>query len=151
MAIHFEHTIEVPQPPGQVFETLDDLSLTPKWLARCTGLEVLTPGPMNVGTRLRYSYKDGGRSGTMEGEIAERVPDRKLLYRYEDKMMRVAVQFSMEPSGSGTRLTHAIDITPKTFMAKLVSPLIRKQLPRQTIAAMESLRGLLASRSPARA
>jgi uncharacterized protein YndB with AHSA1/START domain len=145
MAIHFEHAIELPQPPAEVFATLDDLSLTPRWLARCTGIEVLTPGPLSVGTQLRYSYKDGGRSGTMEGQIAERIPGRKLLYRYEDKMMQVAVQFAMEPSGSGTRLTHAIDITPKTFFARLISPMIRKQLPKQTVAAMESLRGLLAS------
>lgn len=146
MAIHFEHTIDVSQPPGEVFAVLDDVSQTPNWLARCTGIEVLTPGPMNVGTKLRYSYKDGGRAGTMDGQIAERVPGRELVYNYEDKMMRVAVQFSMEPAGSGTRLTHVIDITPKTLVAKLVSPLIRKQLPKQTITAMESLRGLLESR-----
>jgi uncharacterized protein YndB with AHSA1/START domain len=145
MPIEFAHTIEVPQPPEQVFATLDDVSQTPKWLARCTGIEVLTPGPRTVGTKLRYSYKDGGRSGQMDGEIVERTPGQKLSYRYEDKMMRVGVHFTMAPTGAGTRLTHSIDITPKTFFAKLVSPFIRKQLPKQTITAMESLRTLLAT------
>ena len=55
----------------------------------------------------------------------------------------------MEPAGSGTRLTHTIDLTAKTFLAKLISPIIRKQLPKQTITAMESLSELLASRSTA--
>lgn len=145
MPIEFEHTIELPQSPDQVFAVLDDLSQTSKWLASCTGIEVLTPGPMAVGTKLRYSYKDGGRSGQMDGQIVERAPGQKLGYQYQDKMMHVGVHFTMAPAGAGTRLTHSIDITPKTFFAKLVSPFIRKQLPKQTIAAMDSLRTLLAA------
>jgi hypothetical protein len=46
-------------------------------------------------------------------------------------------------AGGGARLTHVIDITPKTLMAKLFSPMIRRQLPKQTINAMEQLRALL--------
>lgn len=145
MAIHFEHAIELPQPPARVFGVLDDLSQTPKWLAPCTGIEVLTPGEKRVGTKLRYSHREGGRVGVMDGEIVERVPNERLGYRYVDRMMQVGVRFSMRSAGGGTRLTHTIDITPKTFFAKLLSPLIRRQLPRQTITAMESLRALLAA------
>ena len=80
----------------------------------------------------------------MDGQLAERVENQKLSFRYSDKMMKVGVHFSMQPQGSGTRLTHSIDITPQTFFAKLISPLIRRQLPKQTISAMEALRALLA-------
>ena len=104
---------------------------------------MLTPAPLAVGSKLRYSYKEAGRVGVMDGEVTGRVEGRKLDFLYEDKMMRVGVHFMTEPAGSGTHLTHAIDITPKTFFGKLVSPLIRKQLPKQTITAMESLRALL--------
>jgi uncharacterized protein YndB with AHSA1/START domain len=142
--IEFQHTIDVPQPPEKVFALLADVSQTPRWLARCTGIEMLTPPPLVAGSKLRYSYKEGGRIGVMEGEVTEFVDGRKLGFLYRDKMMRVGVHFAMEPSGAGTRLTHAIDITPQTFFAKLLSPLIRKQLPKQTITAMESLRTLLA-------
>jgi hypothetical protein len=114
-------------------------------LARCTGIEVLTPGPLAVGSKLRYSYKEGSRVGVMDGQVTERDGNRRLGFLYQDKMMRVGVHFATEPAGgTGTRLTHSIDITPRTFMARLFSPLIRKQLPKQTITAMESLRALLA-------
>jgi carbon monoxide dehydrogenase subunit G len=75
--------------------------------------------------------------------VTDLVEGRTLGFLYRDKMMRVGVHFAMEPSGAGTRLTHSIEITPQTFLAKLFSPLIRKQLPKQTITAMESLRTLL--------
>jgi len=125
---------------------LDDLSQTPKWLARCTGIQQLTPGLLAVGSKLRYAYRDGGRSGVMDGEVVARSPGERLGYKYWDKMMEVSVNFRMERSpqaGAATRLVHSIEIAPKTFLAKLFSPLIRRQLPGQTITAMESLRSLL--------
>ncbi|MGZ3421550.1 MAG: SRPBCC family protein [Polyangiales bacterium] len=145
MAIRFEHTIQVPVSTEKVFAVLDDVAQTPKWLARCTGIEKTTRGENAVGTKLRYSYKDGGRSGVMDGEITTRKPGERLTFHYLDGMMDVTVDFRMEKSGAATSLTHAIEITPKTFMAKLFSPLIRRALPKQTITAMETLRGLLAT------
>jgi carbon monoxide dehydrogenase subunit G len=147
MSIHFAHTIEVPQPPTRVFAVLDDFSQTPKWLSRCTGIEALSPGPKATGTKLRYAYKEGSRSGTMDGEIAARVENERLTMKYGDKMMDVSVDFQMAPSGAGTKLTHTIDITPRSFMARVISPMIRGQLPKQTVTAMESLRDLLSRQS----
>jgi carbon monoxide dehydrogenase subunit G len=143
MAIHFEHGIDVAASPQRTFATLDDLQKTPQWLARCTGIESLTPGPNAVGNKLRYSYKEGGRAGVMDGEITARTPDQRLTFKYWDKMMDVTVDFRVAPGEKGTRLVHAIDIAPRTLLARLFSPLIRRQLPSQTITAMETLRGIL--------
>jgi len=143
MAIHFSHTIDVGHEPKRVFALLDDLSQTPKWLERCTGIEKLSPGPNAVGTKLRYAYREGGRTGTMDGEIVARIDDERLTFRYNDKMMDVAVDFHVTGAAAGARLTHTIDITPKGVLAKVFSPFIRRGLPRQTISAMEKLRALL--------
>jgi uncharacterized protein YndB with AHSA1/START domain len=143
MAIQFEHTIELSHGSDKVFALLDDFSQTPKWLARCTGIEKLSPGPNAAGTKLRYAYRDGGRSGVMHGEIVARTPNEHLQFAYSDTMMSVSVDFKIAPKEGGSRLTHAIEITPRTFLAKLFSPFIRKQLPRQTVTAMVSLRDLL--------
>ena len=147
MSIHFAHTIEVPQPPGQVFGVLDDFSQTPRWLSRCTGIEQLSPGQKAAGTKLRYSYREAGRSGTMDGEIVARTPGERITMHYGDKMMEVSVDFHLVASGAGTKLTHTIEMSPKSFFSKLFAPMIRKQVPKQTVTAMESLRGLLAQKS----
>jgi carbon monoxide dehydrogenase subunit G len=147
MAIHYEHSVDVSRTPEDAFSLLDDVSQTPKWLERCTGIEKLTPGANAVGTKLRYSYKDGGRAGTMDGEITAREPNERLTMHYSDKMMDVTVDFRVAKGDKGARLTHAIDITPKTLVAKLFSPLIRRSLPKQTERAMETLRGLLETKT----
>jgi hypothetical protein len=143
MSIHFSHTIDVGHAPKRVFAVLDDFSLTPKWLERCTGIEKLTPGPNVEGTKLRYAYREAGRTGTMDGEIVARIEDERLTFRYGDKMMDVAVDFHVTGAAAGARLTHTIDITPKNVLAKVFAPFIRRGLPRQTITAMERLRALL--------
>lgn len=143
MPITFQHAIAVQQDPETAFALVDDLARTPEWLERCTGIENLTPGPNAVGSRLRYTFREGGRVGTMEGVITARVPNQHLACRYDDKMMAVTVDFRMQRQGPGAQLVHTIEIVPKTFAGKLFSPLIRKQLPKQTIAAMEKLRELL--------
>jgi len=143
MAIRFQHSVDVASDPKDAFAILDDLSATPKWLERCTGIEKLKPGSNAVGDKLKYSYKEGGRSGVMDGEITARSPNEHLSFHYWDKMMDVTVDFRVSQTASGARLVHTIEITPKTLFAKLISPMIRSQLPKQTTTAMERLRGLL--------
>jgi len=146
MPIVFQHAIDVAQTPEQVFAIVDDVARTPEWLERCTGIEKLTPGPNAAGTKLRYAFRDGGRTGIMEGVITTRVPNEHLAFRYDDPMMAVTVDFRMQRQGPGTHLVHTIEITPKTFAGKVFSPLIRRQLPKQTITAMHKLRALLENR-----
>ena len=149
MAIVFEHGIDLPQSPHQVFTLLDDYSKVPLWLKRCEGVAKQGAGPSKVGDKLRYAYCESGKHGLMDGVIVALEPDRLLSYKYYDKMMMVNVDFRMAEAGAGTHLVHHIEITPHSFLAKLISPLWRMKLPKQTVATMENLRKLLASEAAA--
>lgn len=151
MAIVFEHGIDLPQSPHQVFTLLDDYSKVPLWLKRCEGVAKQGTGPSKVGDRLRYAYCQNGKHGLMDGVIVALEPDKLLSYKYYDKMMMVNVDFRMSPTDSGTHLVHRIEIKPHSFLAKLMSPMWRMKLPKETITTMESLRKLLASESLAAA
>jgi uncharacterized protein YndB with AHSA1/START domain len=138
----YSHTLEVDAPPETIFAILDDVSRTPEWLGRCTELENLTGGPITVGQQLKYHYKDGRRTGVMDGQVAAHDPNRHLENRFTDTMMDVSVDFRAEPLGADrTRLTHTITIDTKG-MGKVFTPLIKRQLPEQTMGAMTSLKAL---------
>jgi uncharacterized protein YndB with AHSA1/START domain len=143
MSIHFSHTVDLAHEPAKVFALFDDLARTPEWLERCVSIEKLSPGPNEVGSKLRYTYRDGGRTGTMDGEIVKRLPDERLTFRYADRMMLVEIDFHVTNAATGARLTHTIDITPQSLLGKLLSPVIRGQVPKQTIKAMDKLRSVL--------
>jgi carbon monoxide dehydrogenase subunit G len=138
----YSHTLEVDASPEAIFAILDDVTRTPEWLGRCTKLENLTGGPIAVGQQLKYHYKDGSRTGVMDGQVAVHDPNRHLENRFTDKMMDVSVDFRAEPLGADhTRLTHTITIDTKG-MGKVFTPLIKRQLPEQTMGAMTSLKAL---------
>lgn len=143
MSIVHEHSVDLKVSPERVFAMIDDLPKTPSWLGPCTSLEKVTPGTNNVGDRLRYAYKQGGRAGVMDGEIVERQVNESLVCRYRDSQMDVTVEQRIARSPGGACLTHRITIAPQTMMGKLMTPLIRSALPNQTHEAMEKLKKLL--------
>jgi hypothetical protein len=84
----------------------------------------------------------------MQGEIVARTPGERLCCKYFDKAFEVMVDLRIAPTQAGVVSTHIIEITPKTFSAKLFTPLIRLGLGKQTRDAAANLKKLL--ESPAR-
>ena len=143
---HYSRTEVVTAPPAAIFAILDDVTRAPEWLKRCTRLDNLSGGPTAVGTKLKYYYKDGSRTGVMDGEVVAREQDRKLTNHFTDKMMDVSVDVDVEPGPTEkqTRLTHTITIDTKGF-GKIFTPMINRQLPGQTESAMTELKKLVES------
>lgn len=137
----FTHTVDIDAAPEQVFAVINDTSRTPEWQARCTRIDKLTDGPVDVGTELRYHFKDGPREGKMEGRVTAAEPGRHFAMSYADKAMAVDVDFLGEPVPTGTRLTHTIHITPSGF-ARIFTPFITRTLPKQTADAMTKLKAI---------
>ena len=142
----FAHTVEVNAPQSQVFAILDDVGRTPEWLTRCTRIDKVDEGPNAVGTRLKYHYKDGSRTGQMDGEITVRDADQHLAMVYRDKMMDVTVDFVAKQGGAlgTTSLTHTIEIRTKG-VGMLFAPIVKMTLPKQTTGAMDKLKVLAES------
>ncbi|MGP0064775.1 MAG: SRPBCC family protein [Isosphaeraceae bacterium] len=145
MPIRYEHTETVRTTPERAFAAIDDLPLAARWLPPCVSLEKLGSGPNVPGDKLRYVYKQGGHQGEMAGEIVARTPGERLHCKYTDRMMEVSVDLRVAAGSDDTVTTHVIEITPRSFMGKLMSPLIRMGLGKQTRDAAANLKRLLES------
>jgi hypothetical protein len=143
MPIRYEHVEQVRTTPEHAFAAIDNLPLTAKWLPPCVSLEKVGAGPNAPGDRLRYVYKQGGREGEMDGEILVRTPGERLHCKYFDRAFDVSVDLRVAAAPDGVLTTHIIEITPKTWTGKLMSPLIRLGLGKQTREAAANLRKLL--------
>jgi hypothetical protein len=60
-------------------------------------------------------------------------------------MFDISVDLRVAAAPDGALTTHIIEITPKTFTAKVMSPLIRLGLGKQTREAAANLKKLLES------
>ncbi len=145
MPIRYEHAETIRTTPERAFAAIDDLPLTAKCLPPCVSLEKIGSGPNAPGDKLRYVYRQGGRQAEMAGEIVARTPGGRLHCKYYDSMFEVSVDLRVATAPEGTLTTHIIEITPKKFFARLMSPLIRLGLGKQTRQAAANLRTLLES------
>ncbi len=143
MSIRYVHAETVRTTPARAFAAIDDLPLTAKWLPPCVSLEKVGTGPNAPGVKLRYVYQQGGRKNEMDGEIVARTPGERLHCKYFDRMFEVSVDMHVAAAPEGTLTTHIIEITPKRLTAKLMSPLIRLGLGKQTREAAANLKKLL--------
>jgi uncharacterized protein YndB with AHSA1/START domain len=149
MPIRYQHAETVATTPDRAFAAIDDLPLTAQWLPPCISLTKVGDGPNAPGDKLRYVFKQGGQQSEMAGEILVRVPGERLHCKYSDSSFEVSVDLRVAAAPGGTLTTHVIEISPKTFMGKVMSPLIRLGLGKQTRDAAGNLKKLLEA-APAR-
>jgi len=138
----YSHTVAVDATPARIFAILEDVGRTPEFHKRCTEIETLDANPVTVGKRLKYHYKDGPRTGVMDGRVAAYEPERRLAFQFSDTMTDVSIDFRFKPWGTArTELTHTVTIRTKG-LAKLLTPLIITQLRRQAPADLARLKSL---------
>jgi uncharacterized protein YndB with AHSA1/START domain len=143
--IRNEVSLRIDRPVERVFAFVDDESRAADWLSRCVALRQVTPGAKGVGTELHYTYKDPGRTGEMDGRVTAYEKDRRLAMHYTDPTFDVDVDFWFEPEREGTTVRHATSITPKSLMAKLMTPIIRGATGKQIVQDTQALKRILES------
>ena len=141
--IRNETSLQIARPASEVFAFIDDESKTSRWLELCVSLRRVSDGPKGVGTHLHYVHREGGRNGEMQGVVTDYEPNRRLGMRYTDPMFDVLVDFWLAGENGGTALRHATEITPKTFMGRIMGPLIGLAMRRQMRKDTRTLRALV--------
>ena len=79
----------------------------------------------------------------MSGVVTRFEQDRALELNFEDKVFAVVV--STEAVEHGTRVTHFIDIDPKSLFGRLFKRLIRRGNAKQVAANASRFKNLLES------
>jgi uncharacterized protein YndB with AHSA1/START domain len=144
MATLFEERVEVRRTPAQCFAYVDDFAHAPHWNDLCVSLQ-RGGSDAREGGGLVYTFKQGNRHGIMHGEILERDPPRRLLLRFGDRMFEIEVGFRFDAIPGGTRIEHSMQVEPRSFLTRLMSPLLRRVMKKQTAKQARALAAALAN------
>ena len=112
---------EVAAPPDVVFATMADIAHWPEFIGGIERVELLTDGPMRVGTRFRETRTMFGRSASEEMTVAELVPPHRLVLTAENHGTRYVATHEVTPTANGARLALTFAGTPVTVAARLFS------------------------------
>jgi hypothetical protein len=112
-------------PPRRVFEVATDLRSAVGRVRAITKMEVLTEGPVRKGTRFRETRTMFGRPATEEMEITAFEPPRGFTMECANHGCRYEMEFRLEPKGTSTELEMMFRVQALTFVAKVMSTLMR--------------------------
>lgn len=125
----------VAAPQHVTFATATDVAGWPRFASAIRRIEMLSPGPLAVGTRFRETRVMYGREATEEMTVAELEAPRRFVLTAFNHGTAYRVEHQFEPQGGGTRMTLAFEGRPVGLVAKLFLPLgllfvgsVRRQL-----------------------
>jgi uncharacterized membrane protein len=142
-------SVEIARKPEDVFAYLDDLSRHPEWQDSLVSVQIETPGPTRVGTRIKQTRQTPGGKRTMTVGVTAHDPPRRVAFRGLDGPIRPTGEVILEAvdDGARTRLTQELDLVGHR-LGKLLVPLIRSQVRKEIPRNQEKLRANLEQPQP---
>jgi len=136
-------SIEIARNPEEVFAYLDQLERHGEWQDQIVSSTRQTEGPNRVGTRMKDVRWMGNRTQEVSWEITEYDPPRRVAFRGVDGPLRPVGSLTVEPSGSGSRVTVELELEPHGLMGKMLAGMAtgqaRKQVPKDQAKLKERL------------
>ncbi len=110
-------------PPETVFRLATDIARWQDRIPVILRIEVLTPGPVRIGTVFRETRIMFGREATEEMTVAELEPPRRFALTATNHGASYFTLHEFEHQGSATRVAVTFEARPLTFGAWLLQPL----------------------------
>jgi uncharacterized membrane protein len=133
----FTYKVHIDRSPEQVWAYMMDFSQAPRWRNLVRKVEVLTPGPLHVGSQLNLTFDVRGKVRQLVAEVWALDPCRRFGLRNTEQNITGVFEYTLVARGSGTEVIFTCDIKPHGWMW-LALPFLfrgnrmryREQLPR---------------------
>jgi uncharacterized membrane protein len=137
----FENTVTIRTPVEDVFAFLADFENVPKWNYAIIETRKVSPGPVGVGTTYRQTRSVPRRSEEAF-EVTVFEPASRLEVQGELGPFTARVGYTLEPAGSVTRLTNAVELGSSGLLT-LVALLATSRVKQAVAANLDTLKQLL--------
>jgi uncharacterized membrane protein len=139
--------IIIDRPCPQVAAYAADPSHAPDWYVNIESVELLTPPPVQTGSRLAFVARFLGRRLSYTYEIVESVAGERLVMRTAEGPFPMETTYTWQPHGTGqTRMTLRNRGEPSGF-AKLAEPVLAAAMSRANRKDLATLKHRLEDRA----
>lgn len=120
---NLELSVSIDASTEKVFDILSDLSKGAERMSQIEIIEVLTEGPVQVGTRWKETRMMMGHATTEELTVTQYDPPNRFGVGGESCGTRFDSLFECQSKDNGTEVTFTLDTKSITLFAKLMAPL----------------------------
>jgi uncharacterized membrane protein len=140
VAVDVTTSIVIGRPRRDVFAYAADLDRTTSWYRNITSVRWVTPKPLRVGSRVRFTARFLGRELTYTYEVRDLVEDERLVMRTHEGAFPMETTYLWEVVGEdATRMTLRNGGEPSGF-ANVATPLIASAMRRANRKDLENLK-----------
>jgi len=147
MTLKVELETRIGRSPDAVFGELVALDRYPQWLIATgvTAVQLLDPGPLRAGTRLRIAQSVAGRATTLHGEVTALEPGRRFALQAKDREgIKVGIHAVLAGEGPGTVLHWSLRVDlPLRY--RMFEGMVAPQARRAAALDLESFKRRLES------
>ena len=136
-----ETTIAAPLP--DVWAYAVDPRTAPKWYANIAEVEVLTPGPVALGSRMRFHARFLGRPLAYTYEVVELEPERVFTMTTSQGPFPMTTTYAFEPSGGGGTVMRLRNHGTPSGFGSLAAPAMAAAMRRANRADLARIKELL--------
>jgi uncharacterized protein YndB with AHSA1/START domain len=136
----FSHSVDIAQPPEDVFPWLLEADKVPRWTGDLRSYEVA--GSLGQGAHVKQVLDVAGGL-TLDLEITRYDPPRGAESRFSTNGVNVVTAYMLEPAGGGTRLTQTLDAKASGLTARMLIPVVQGRLEKKVVSDLDRLRGVL--------
>jgi hypothetical protein len=123
------------------FVARDFFANYPRWSPEVRRLDVLTPGPVRVGSRARQVRVDQGRQSESTFRVTAIEEPLHLDFAEGSNLFRIS--YRLTPVGAHTRLTFAFELTRLEFFMRPFEKLIRVAVQDGAERVVRNIKGLV--------
>lgn len=139
--IRYSSEVTIDRPPHVVFEALLDPALYGQW-TDMVDMRFDNVGQPKVGTRGQFRLAKGPIKGMLDVELTELEADRRLVFRINHPGVEWKAISTLEPIGTGTRLTYDGEVQLRGWR-RLLEPLAAAEVGGGEAREAQRLKALL--------
>ena len=132
-------------PADAVFDAAADFTNAAKTIRSIRKIEILTPGPVRVGTRFRETRMMFKREATEEMEVTAFERPRRFALGAENHGCRYHTEIRFAPQGQGTDIEMRFEAVALSWFAKVMSILMHPMMRMMARECANDLRDLKAA------
>ncbi|MGJ8529241.1 SRPBCC family protein [Maritalea sp.] len=111
------------------FNVISDFPNAANYIDGILKVEMLTDGPVAVGSRVRETRIMMGREATEEMEVTQMDAPDTFVVKAFSRGTEYITTYTLEPAGDYTKVTLHFRATPKTFMSKVMAAVFSRMMP----------------------
>ncbi len=138
----FERSAVINRPLEEVFAFVTNLEHAPRWLPDVTRIELLTPGPLRVGSRFKETRLMKGKEHSAVIEVSVHEPPHRHAASATMMGVTATYHYHFSPDGSGTRV-HLVAEVAGRGLGKLLVPMVTGAMKKQDGDQLDRLKAAI--------